>query len=237
MATPVPSLIWCADGNYDHSLAALSAGWLYGVRLPHRGILPDTPLHFADQDWKRPDRIRYMEALRQYRPALATVIDWEEESQLHEVLSWAEEASEHVAEAVLIIPKVPDRIGDIPESIGGKEVRIAYSVPTSYGGSPLGLWELKNRTIHLLGGSPQKQHEIWMYLRGVSDVKSMDGNMAKKMATSRCLYWDRTRSPTGHWRPLDGFDGNGPTECVRRSSLNIKAAWSYWANTPEGITR
>lgn len=223
MAAASPSLIWCADGNLDHSRAAVAAGWLYGARLPARGLLPDVPLHFADQDWKSPDRMKYMALLKKHRPALATVIDWERPEQLGEVLSWAEEAAQHVSEAVLVVAKVPGGVPDIPLEIGGKEVRVAYSVPTSYGGSTLGLWELKGRPLHLLGGSPQKQLEIRRYLR--AEVKSADGNMVKKMATSRCCYWTCQRSAAGHWQALNGFAGNGPLECVRRSCVAIKHTW------------
>jgi hypothetical protein len=201
------------------------------VRLPAGGMLTDVPLTFADQDWKRPDRAKYMACLMRHRPALATVLDWEHPEQLAEVLSWAEEAARHVSEAVLVVPKVPGGVGDIPLAVAGKEVRLAYSVPTSYGGSPLGLWELKGRPVHLLGGSPHRQFQIWQYLK--AEVKSMDGNMIKKYATSRCCYWTREKSAKGHWQVLDGFDGNGPLECVRRSCVNVTTAWKAWAeDTP-----
>lgn len=223
----VPRLIWCADGNVAHSRAALSAGWLYGCRLPAKGMIRDVPLHFADQDWRRPDRARYMELLAKHRPALATVLDWEEPGQYAEVMSWAEEAAALVTEAVLVIPKVPGGVPDIPVEIGGREVRLAYSVPTSYGGSPLGLWEFRGRPLHLLGGSPHAQQDVARYLR--REVVSLDGNMAKKMATSRCCHWTRAKTSKGHWQALDGFDGDGPTECVRRSCAEIAEAWRGWA--------
>lgn len=229
-------MIWCADGNADHSRAALAAGWLYGVRLPARGMLTDVPLAFADQDFKRPDRGAYFFALSAYRPALATVLDWETPEQLPEVLSWGEEAAACVTEAVLIVPKVSGMIDRIPRRIGGKDVWLAYSVPTSYGGSPIFLEELRGRPVHLLGGSPHRQYETWRYLKGICDVRSMDGNAAKKAGTSRCLYWQRERAEKGHWRALDGFDGNGPTECVRRTCANVAAAWEFWTRTPPDDT-
>ena len=188
-------------------------------------MLSDVPLYFADQDWKRPDRARYMGLLAKHRPVLATVLDWEQPEQLPEVMSWALEAAQHISEAVLIVAKVPGGVGDLPETIGGKEVRIAYSVPTSYGGSPLGLWELRGRSVHLLGGSPQKQVDVWRYLREICEVRSVDGNMAKKMATSRCCYWTDIKSYRGHWLTLRGFYGNGPNECVKRSCEAIVAFW------------
>ena len=167
-----------------------------------------------------------MALLAQHRPALATVLDWESPEQLPEVLSWAAEASHHVSEAVLVVAKVPGGIGDIPHSINGREVRIGYSIPTSHGGAPLGLWEFAGRTIHLLGGSPQRQREVYSYLRGIADVRSLDGNMAKKMATSRCCYWIARRGRKGHWQALSGHNGNGVEEALRRSLENIFLAWT-----------
>ena len=229
-----PRLVWCADGNARHSLTAAGAGWLYGARLPARGLAP-LPLYFADQDWRRPDRARYMRELARHRPALATVLDWERPEQLPEVLSWAAEAASLVSEAVLVVPKVPGGVADLPREVGGREVRLAYSVPTAYGGSGVPLWEFAGRTVHLLGGSPQRQCEVWRYLRGIADVRSLDGNMAKKMATGRCLYWTRAKTRHGHWQPIAGeVDSDAPDECVRRSCVNVAAAWASWA---KGETR
>lgn len=221
-------MIFCSDGNTRHAQIAHAAGWLYGCRLPARGMAP-LPLHFCDQDWKRPRREAYMRKLAEHRPALATVLDWEEPDQLPEVLSWAEEAAGCVTEAVLVVPKVPGMVGSIPRRVGGRDVWLAYSVPTSYGGSPLGLWELAGWPVHLLGGSPQRQHEVWRHLRGICDVRSADGNVAKKMATSRCLYWTRERTAHGHWQPLNReVETDAPDECVRRSCANVRAAWDVW---------
>jgi hypothetical protein len=220
----VPELIFCADGNAAHARLAILAGWLYGARLPARGLAA-YPLALADQDWRHPARARYMACLAKYRPALATVLDYEDEAQLAEVLSWAEEAAQHVREGIILVPKVPGCIASLPRRIGGKDVILGYSVPTSHGASPLGLWEFRGRPLHLLGGSPQRQREVWSYLRGIADVRSLDGNMAKKQATSRCLHWTARTTRHGHWQPLGGHDGNGHEEALRRSLLNIAAAW------------
>ena len=220
-----PTLIFCADGNLAHARAAVAAGWRYGVRLPTSSMLRDEPLHFADQDWRRPDRRRYLDALAAHRPALATVLDWERPEQLPEVLSWAEEAAPLVTEAVVVVPKVPGGVPLVPETIGGREVRLGYSIPTSHGGAPLGLWEFRGRTVHLLGGSPQRQREVYSYLCGIADVRSLDNNMIKKMATTRCCYWSLLGRAGQRWTPLAGFDGDGPLEALRRSLANVREAW------------
>jgi hypothetical protein len=165
-----------------------------------------------------------MLALARHRPAVATVLDWEEEEQLLEVLSWAEEAAGHVREAVVLIPKVPGGVPCLPRIIRGKRVVLGYSVPTSYGGSPLGLWEFRGWPVHLLGGSPQRQLEIAGYL----DVVSADGSMAQQQAC-RCRCWRRRPGPKGHWEQLsaagDGRTENAHREAFRRSLDAIREAW------------
>lgn len=229
MVAQTPELIFCADGNLKHARIALASGWSYGVRLPGRGMLADAPLALADQDWRRPDRQRYMACLAQHRPRLAVVLDWEREEQLPEVLSWADEAAQYAQEAVLIVPKVPGGVPLLPQRIGSKDVRLGYSVPTSHGASPLGLWEFAGWPVHLLGGSPQRQYEVWQYLHLIASVPSLDGNMAKRMATQRCCYWTRGTTRHGHWQPLNrAVENDAPDECLSRSLRNVAQAWEYW---------
>lgn len=224
-AARLPELIYCADGNPRFAALAVNAGWRYGARLP--GTVYQA-VHFADQDWRNPDRARYMAALATHRPDVATVLDWEHNDQLPEVLGWAEEAAAHVAEAVYLIPKVVGGVDRLPRTIGGKRVVLAYSVPTSYGGSPIPLWELAGWPVHLLGGSPQEQMRLWHQLSPICEVVSVDGNMAAQQAR-KGRTWRQTPGRKGHWWQLsqlgddrcDGVDA----ECFRRSLEAIKQAW------------
>lgn len=227
MATP--TLIYCADGNPRFAEIAVDAGFRYGVRLPARGIY--YPVYFADQDWKNPDRQRYMAELSKHQPALATVLDWERVEQLPDVLAWAEDAAEFVQQ-ILIVPKVIGGIGQLPHSIGGKQVILAYSVPTQYAGTEVPAWEFRGWPVHLLGGSPHWQMEIARYL----NVVSVDGNMANKMATHLCAFWapGTARYAKNRWWPqLQEADGNrwgtdAPYEAFGRSCKNIMLAWNEW---------
>jgi len=220
-------LIYCADGNPAFARAAVEAGWLYGARLP--ATVYET-VHFADQDWKKPDRAAYMAALAAHKPAMATVLDWERDELFGEVMAWAEEAATHVTGAVVIIPKVVGGVPRVPGSVGGRRVVLGYSIPTSYGGSPVPLWEHAGRPVHLLGGSPQEQLRLWYAFGGVGcEVVSADGNMAGQQAR-KGRYWSREPGPKGHWKQLsdcgDGRKDGVPLECFRRSLAAIRAAWS-----------
>lgn len=164
-----------------------------------------------------------MRALGTHRPEVATVLDWEQEEQLSEVLSWAEEAARYVAR-VVVIPKVPGLLGLVPERVGGAKVVLGYSVPTSYGASPVPLWEFGRRPVHLLGGSPQRQLDLARYL----NVVSADGSMAQQQAC-RGRYWRHRPGPKGHWEQLRETGDNRTEgvhlECFRRSLEAIREAW------------
>lgn len=218
-------LIYCADGNRRFYEIAKRAGFKYGAQLP--GTIYG-PLFFADQDWKKPNRKAYMQALAKHRPHMATVLDWECDDQLPEVLSWAEETAQFVG-VVVIVPKVIGGIARLPREIGGIQVCLGYSVPTKFGGTSVPAWEFAGWPVHLLGGSPHKQIELYHYF----DVVSADGNMMNKMAVQRCQFWvpGNARYANDYWWPsLQEADGekwktDAPYEAFRRSCENIMRAW------------
>jgi hypothetical protein len=220
-------IVYCANGNQRFAQIAIDAGFRYGAQLP--GTVYRAPW-FADQDWKRPNRERYMAALAQHRPHMASVLDWERKEQLSEVLAWAEDAAQYV-DVVMLIPKVQGGIPQLPRSIGGKIVRLGYSVPTKFGGSQLPAWEFAGWPVHLLGGSPHKQMALTRYF----DVQSADGNLAMKMAIRYCQFWTpgNARYASNRYWPAvreanDGIrltDPDLPYEAFRRSCENIMAAW------------
>lgn len=178
----IPTLIYCADGNKRFPEIASRCGYNYGAQLPNTIYYPP---YFVDQNWRNPDRPAYMAALAQYRPALATVLDWEHAEQLPEVLSWAEEAAQYVSEAVIIIPKVVGGIRELPRQISGRQVRLGYSAASSFSGTPVTLHEFRGWPVHCLGGSPARQFEV----AGEVDLQSADGNFIQNMATKHAQFY------------------------------------------------
>ena len=229
MATDI-ELIYCGGGNPIFAQIAVDAGFLYGAQLP------DTvyhPLFFADQNWKKPNRPAYMNALRKHRPVMASVLDFERMEQLSDVLEQAEEAAQFV-EVIMLIPKCFGGIAKLPRMIGGKHIRLGYSVPTKHGGTAVPVWEFAGWPVHLLGGSPHAQ----MRLRPYFDVRSVDGNMFNKMAARWCMFWmpgTARYASNRFWPTLVEADGrkwgdgsetaNAPAEAFRRSCANIMSAW------------
>lgn len=216
-----PILIYCAAGNKARSEIAQNYGFLHGAQLPGTVYFP---LYFADQDFKKPNKSAYISALKTHRPTMASVIDWEAQEQINEVLEWAEEAAAYV-ETVMIIPKVHGGIPTLPRMIGGKPVRLGFSVPTKFGGTEVSVSEFAAWPVHLLGGSPAAQMKYSYYLSAVS----ADGNMANKMA-NRGLFWRMGKTKFSNcWESIsingERFNGNGPLEAFRRSCENIAKFW------------
>lgn len=203
-------LIYCAAGNREMAEIAIDHGWRYGAQLPAKVYYRP---YFIDQDFENPDREKYMAALAKYRPHMATVLDWQHMNQLEEVLSWSEEAAQYVS-YVVIIPKVPGEIGRIPERVGGKPVRLGYSVKTKYASTPCQLYEFGDRPVHLLGGSFE-QH---MALIEVLNVWSIDTNYHMLQANSgRFFAYDTGYGRNRHWPTIKESFGVYPRE--RKANL------------------
>lgn len=222
----VREIVYCADGNRRFAEIAINATYLYGAQVPNTVYFPPW---FCDQNWRAPNREKYMAALAQHKPHVASVLDWERQEQLPEVLAWAEDAAQHV-EVIMLIPKVMGGVEQLPRAIGGKPVRLGYSVPTSFGGTELGLWEFGGREVHLLGGSPQAQMQVARYL----DVRSADGNAAQKAAVNWNMIWQ-----SGKWRRLDDVVGrveqDAPYVAFELSCKNIMAAWKRMGETSDNL--
>lgn len=217
-------IIYCANGNRRFAEIAISHGFLYGAQMPGTVYFP--PM-FCDQDWKKPDRTKYMACLAQHRPYMASVLDLERPDQLDEVLEWSEDAAQWV-DVVMIIPKFFGAIELLPRVIAGKTVRLGYSVPTKFGGTEVPVWEFAGWPVHLLGGQPQRQMELCHYL----NVVSVDGNYAHKMAIEYGQFWapgNARYAVNRYWPKLseagDNVRDDMPYIAFERSCQNIMTAW------------
>lgn len=205
-------LIYCAAGNSRFAQIAIDAGFLYGAQLPNTIYHPP---YFVDQNWRKPNREKYMAALALHRPHIATVLDLERDEQLPEVLAWAEDAAAHV-QVVVIIPKAQGIVADLPRTVGGAKVRLGYSVPTQFAGTELPVWDFVGWPVHLLGGNPQNQMKLARYL----DVRSIDGNAAQRAALSWGMEWR-----AGKWERGARYASDGPYYAFAASCRNIRQAW------------
>ncbi len=220
-------IIYCADGNKRAAETALDRGLRYGARLP--GTVYYRP-YFVDQDWRKPDRASYMTALKEYRPWMATVLDWESDDQLPEVLSWAREAAQYV-QVVVIIPKVIGGVHRLPRKVGGKPIRLGYSVPTQYAGTQVPTAEFRGWPVHLLGGDPARLLDYTLHV----NVWSMDTNYHNKMAMERNQFYSPrdSRGARYEWPTLQEAGGSptfdAPYEAFARSCQAIMQQWRTMA--------
>lgn len=178
-----------------------------------------------------------MRALAKHRPVLASVLDWERPEQEAEVLDWAAEAAQY-ADMVMIIPKVCNTVDRIPTVIGSTPVVVGYSVVTRYGGTPVPLWELAGRRVHLLGGGPHQQIRLWRYLHPIADVVSVDGNQLRQGALRGCVWVPGTgpQHASNRWWPtlrnlgLPEIGSNAHLLAFHWSCINVQNAWQRIAH-------
>lgn len=142
-----------------------------------RERMPGLRLGFMDNEWHDYDHAKHVAAVAETRPKYATVRDVMTKAQcaaagvdfypLEQILEMAAEVAEH-ADHVIVIPKY-----DCVDRIPGDYV-VGFSVPTSYGGTPMPAESLRGRRVHLLGGSWTNQRR-YLALLG-DDVVSFDNN-------------------------------------------------------------
>jgi hypothetical protein len=220
-------LIWCQGGNPASARLAIAAGWWYGFRSDSNHHAKELgPVALVDSHWL-PGKVvwpRHLGVVAQWQPWLATVPDTLDLSDLDRTIRQAEEivsASPHTMP--LVIPKCPGLIERLPRTVNGQPLILGYSVPTSYGGTELGLWDFTGWPVHLLGGNTRTQLELCGYL----SVVSADGNLPWRLARRGVVI--TTQGVAGKTlRELDGqrrAENGAHLESLRRSLLNLRPYW------------
>lgn len=175
--TTKPDMIYTFSQSDGSCCMAYDAGLYYGSRTVKSVVCERHPVTFMDNEWKDYDHNVHLEAVAKYRPRYSTVLDVLTKGQcdlmglpyvpLDQILKWAEELEQY-ADNVIVIPKY-DCIDQIPE-----KYMLGYSVPSSYGGTPLSFDRFAGRRVHLLGGSVRSQYYLWTQYP--KEVVSIDTN-------------------------------------------------------------
>lgn len=217
-------LVYSSGGNPRFAEIAIDAGMLPGACASDKVYWQP---YFMDQDYKNPNLDQYEATISKYKPYMATVIDWQHHVPKATVWQWCEAIAPHVEE-LIIIPKIPGTIKDIPATLFERPVRLGYSIPSSYGGTPNSLGEFASRPVHLLGGSPEKQLQLAQKL----NVVSVDNNYIQRMAIQQCAYWSPKHPFKTRAKYFIGLDESDLTygddaqyEAFRRSCHNVMQAW------------
>lgn len=163
---------------------ATAMGWRAGTisRVVNASYLQDVSLlnleiNFVDNEFKEYDHEQHLSAVKALAPKYATVRDIMSRSQCEaakieffsfdEVMDMARSVQEY-AQNVIVVPKY-DCINDIPA-----DMMLGYSIPTSYGATPISIDRFRGRRVHLLGGSWKRQRNALGVLG--KDVVSLDNN-------------------------------------------------------------
>lgn len=228
-------IIYCGVGNEKLDLLAVNVGIHYGMQFP-ASRKPPFPVYFADQNWKKPDRDRYIDWVSEYAPNMATVIDIEREEQIDEALDWGYRISKYV-ENVVLIPKVNGIIKNLPRKINGKKVVLGYSIPTTHGGTTVPIGEFSEWDIHLLGGNPKKQIDMYDTMRQIGgNVTSLDCNYISMKATNFCAVWTRKLIKNRQWMDLQDIIGRKVEDGIYTAfSLSCVSLVSAWHEKLEGL--
>lgn len=229
----IPEIVYCGNGNFRYARIAKYFKFKVGAQLPGTLYKAHKPLYFADQDYKNPRYLAYIKAIKKHQPYMASVLDMQEWRRLDEYLMRAEEISQY-CQVVMLIPKVNGIISELEKiypdrKIKGKGIRLGYSVPTRFGGTEVPIKEFGDWPVHLLGGAPHKQMELYKLFNTIS----VDGNYAQKIANIHCQFWvngTATYAVNRYWPTLFEFYGkrinrNAPYKAFILSCINIMQAW------------
>lgn len=217
-----------------HCCLAVRSGWSYGVRSGERDracrACDTWRLHrpmFVDNDYEHYDHARHRAIVAHWTPKYATVRDVMTPEQceaagidfypLEQILEWAEDLLETGAENIIVIPKV-DVLDKIPE-----KYVIGYSVPSSYGGTPLPTEAFKGRRVHLLGGSPNAQLSYWKRLP--DEVVSIDNNSLLRVAQWGTVWKKDATSGTLSDFGIEAGDTTNPMYVALALSFGFVGAW------------
>ncbi|WP_298260689.1 DUF6610 family protein [uncultured Litoreibacter sp.] len=187
-------------------------GWKNGARYTNtRDIRDFDYCGFLDIDWKNYNFEKHLEISKELKPQLTIARDVDNIEELSETLSQAEKLLQH-SEAVAIVPKDLKLVDRIDELIP-VEFRLAFSVPTKYGGTEIPLESFGDRHVHLLGGRPDVQAKLSRTL----NVVSIDTNRF----TLDASFGDHFDGETFRPHPIGGYE-----TCLRSSLENMNKLWT-----------
>lgn len=197
----IPPVDIITTGRPDLTEYAAEYGYLRGTRLDDepRYRREDVRVDFLDVHWEDPDFEALLEAAAWHEPRYVVAGDYDADEENYEVVNERARRLREHAENVIIVPHSTGELAFVPEW-----VVVGYSTPTEYAGTeiPLRRYRETSHDIHVLGGTPHKQHRITGQL-WLENICSMDCNSHHKAATMGAKAW---HPATPHWRKVDEGD-------------------------------
>lgn len=204
-------IIYCAGGNSKLAEIAIDEGFLYGARSDDIRQLHCNGL--IDINWKNYDWDSHILAVKYHNPLYAVVPDIINSKDLDKTLLQIHEIKRY-CDRVIVVPKIQNIIRFFPS-----DVVIGVSVPTSYAGFLPDMTELRHHDVHLLGGSPGQQRDLWIsYESNDIRVVSVDCNSHSKVSDFGS-FWDGQK-----WSKMED-KYIGKYEAFRLSCKGIIKMW------------
>jgi hypothetical protein len=172
-------VVYVRGGDKTAPEVARLSGMAYGTRHDYKPYAPvymlDVDFHAYEQLTSEADKEAfwqvYLAKVREHRPHMALVPDYMRPTQRAELYRQIRDMKPLVSR-ILVCPKFPGAVAHIPSWC-----IVAVSVPTRYAGFLPENSELRDRQIHLLGGSVRKQADLIRKLTGAGAVVvSVDGS-------------------------------------------------------------
>lgn len=195
---------------------ARSLGWLPGASYRNlRNIRGFEPVGLVEIEWTDYDFKRHLEAVKAVHPLITIAQDVLSIKQLPRILDQAYELMRW-AKYVVIVPK-DVRLGPRLNELIPRDFILGYSVPSSYGRTPIQPAYFCERPVHLLGGRPDVQRRIAEHL----NVVSLDVNRFTLDARFGDFFDGERFRP----HPIGGY-----LRCLRASIRNIDRIWQGYPN-------
>lgn len=214
ITTALPDELWEFAG---------SNGFYVGGRLDSlkgletRGI----DVNFIDMHWEQVNETELIAACKRHSPEYAVAGDYSRDGlDIDAVNSLARQVEPYV-NRVIVVPHGTGQVAEVPEF-----ATVGLSVATSYASSDVPLIEYHGNDLHLMGGAPEKQMEL--YERYTDDVISADSNYVQKIAYKQNRWWSQTRDKFSGRKTvaLDPLEQDNPNvESARRSLVHWSYAW------------
>lgn len=190
-------VIFTANGSGKAAHDIYRTGALVGMESMNTRPPDNIPVEFVDWPFSKlgefPDVGELFDAhlkvVRGEQPRYAVAPDIDATVSSEDGLAWAEELQDH-CETVIVVPKTVRPI-EVPD-----RYRVGMPCQERYGPTPWQWPEYQEcESVHLLGGSPKKHHEI---LKHYVAVESLDTTSPLR-AASFGGYWDGDG-----WTSVDG---------------------------------
>jgi hypothetical protein len=183
----LPVLIGCRGNDPDAPKLLKAEGWRYGFRSD---ATPYGWPYFVDIKWCDYIWSSHLAVIREWRPVIAMVADYESLTRQSFMLAQIRDISS-LGVRPMVCPKFSGAVADIP-----KGCIVAVSVPTDYAGFLPEPSEVKGRELHLLGGHPD-QFRVLIQRYNQSKVVSIDCSAIFQKAQFGA-FWSAKRNTWRH---------------------------------------